>query len=236
METRRRHLRRTVAATTRDTKRWRRRMDDALDVYISADGRTAKCLEVRNSFIFQRFGNDDVGRGDNDRRFKPDWSETGLRLRCRESDCTCRITPAWRQHKAQHSRLPTHQPTSKWAYTSRFAFVPHQVRINQMDNLGNNVFSPRSLTVSVWPKIWHFEEITFRRIFWTDLHPSEPPPTRTWSLSLSLSDCGILLSTQFPTSELNGTVHVLITLYRTTCKTLYDVWYVMCWLFYAYTV
>jgi len=54
-------------------------------------------------------------------------------------------------------------------------------------------------------------------------------------IPLSLSNNGMVQSTQFLTSELNGTVHLLTTLYRTISKLLYDVCYV-CWLFRAYTV
>lgn len=58
--------------------------------YTSAGGRPSS--EVRNSFSFLLFGNGDVGGGDYNRSPKPDWFETGLRPRRRETDC--RVTSA----------------------------------------------------------------------------------------------------------------------------------------------
>ena len=56
--------------------------------------------KVRNSFSFLLFGGDDgdVGGSDDERRLKPDWFKTGLRLGRREADCTCRLATASKQN------------------------------------------------------------------------------------------------------------------------------------------
>ena len=75
--------------------------------------------------------------------------------------------------------------------------------------------------------LWNCEELTFS-IFWTyfvSLRTASITSSHMNVMPPSLSHYSILQSTQFFTSELNGTVHLLTTLYRTVSKLSYDVCY-----------